>query len=84
MSLRLDDHSENLNTCEPIEVSTSFDGKYIFIDDLQISMSDFMHLTKYVFTNTDLIEDDPRISTLEQLKSLRVGSGYNPGGFRFK
>lgn len=42
----------------------------------QISMEDFLAMSYYVLTNTDLSENDPRLKYLHNVKNLKPTKGY--------
>lgn len=58
------------------------DSKVILMHEVQpssVSMSliDFCELAKYVLTNTDLVDDDPRLALVEYCQSLEQVPGWN-------
>jgi hypothetical protein len=55
----------------------------VFIGDEEIDIKDFCILVEYIFTNTDLEDDDPRIVTANHIKNYAIAEGYNSGNKRF-
>lgn len=51
-------------------------------DMVEIPMDDFVEAVKYVLTNSDLLENDPRPGLIEFIKRLDITDGYNKGGKR--
>ena len=47
-------------------------------------MEDFCSSVIYVMTNTDLVEDDPRLKLIEWAKTLKETDGWNSGNKRLK
>lgn len=54
----------------------------VVIGEYEIPMEDFGRLVYYVFTNTDLEENDPRLNLLGRIKLLEITDGWNKGGKR--
>ncbi len=50
---------------------------------IYLSVGDFCEAAAYVITNTDLMEDDPRVKLMEVIKKLSLQEGYNKGCQRF-
>lgn len=50
--------------------------------NLEIPMDDFCELVKYVLTNNELAENDPRLPMVEFVRKLKVVPGYNYGNYR--
>lgn len=42
-----------------------------------VSLRDAVEMVEYILTNTDLIEDDPRIQLRERVLRSKVAPGYN-------
>lgn len=55
----------------------------IQIGDEVVSLSDFCQLVRYVMTNFDFVENDPRLELKEDIDNLQIVDGFNPGGKRF-
>jgi hypothetical protein len=65
--------------------STDYRGKgeaEIRIGDCYLSLADFSEMVMYVMTNTDLEEEDPRLSLMDRIANLREAAGHNSGGTR--
>ena len=52
------------------------------IGDYVFTYEDFFGIVEYVMENTDLRENDFRISILEQFKSAKIVDGWNKGNKR--
>lgn len=48
--------------------------------DHEVSMEDFLVAAYYFLTNTDLAEDDPRLSFVSRVRSLGIVRGWNGSG----
>lgn len=44
---------------------------------ITIGYSDFLAMTHYVLTNTDLQRDDPRLAFIEAIKNMKKVPGFN-------
>lgn len=66
-------------TPEGTIAKTDWDGKYVDVGPLRITMEDFCELAMYVLTNTDLQSGDARFRFISQLAKLNVIDGYSPG-----
>jgi len=55
----------------------------IYIGDYEIPMNDFADLVCHVFTNTDIVRDDPRLELKRKIASLELKEGFNEGSKRF-
>ena len=62
-------------------IGENFSGQRVFLNKYEVfrgqgsfdlSIEDFLLLTRYVLTNTDVIPDDPRIAFVDKLKSAKV------------
>ena len=63
---------------EGLEAKTAFTGSDIFLGDYQISMEDFLALTEYVLTNTDLAGDkDPRWRFITRIRASGIVPGWD-------
>ena len=56
----------------------------VFIGEYNIHIEDFCSLVEYVFTNTDLEENDVRIETVEIIIKYIYVNGFNPNNFRYE
>lgn len=56
----------------------------VYLGDYEISMVDFLALTHYVLTNTDLEEDDPRQQFLRSVQSMTEVKGFNSNAKRLE
>jgi len=59
-------------------------GSDLFLGDYVIALEDFLTLIWYVFTNTDLEPNDPRVEFLNAIKEARNVTGWKPGGTRLE
>lgn len=48
----------------------------VFIGDYSLSLTDFLALTDYVLTNTNLVKDDPRLTFVERIGRLKQVKGF--------
>ncbi len=55
----------------------------VTVGDYEIDLEDFCLLAEYVFTNTDLEDNDVRIETVERIKEYKQVEGYNAGNKRY-
>lgn len=53
-------------------------GNTVHLGDYEISLEDFLLMTKYVLTNTDLEPADPRLQFVKCIKSMKEVGGYSP------
>jgi hypothetical protein len=72
-----------LERSDNISCSLLYDSSKVFIGTEEIDMEDFLALVHYVFTNSDLRQDDPRRIMVEHIKTYVEIAGYNRGGKRF-
>ena len=54
----------------------------VIIGEERMTMEDFCTIAYYVMTNTDLMQDDPRMDLFRKIKRLHCIEGYNRGGTR--
>ncbi len=82
MSLSLD-----IDTVPKGLVVTSHYQGHVTLDadnghDIHIGMKDFVALVEYVLTNTDLMENDPRLELVMFCKELKQIPGFNANAKR--
>jgi hypothetical protein len=49
---------------------------FIFIGGYELSLVDFLSMTEYVLTNTDLMVNDPRIKFVKMVGSMKQVKGW--------
>jgi hypothetical protein len=79
--------SLELSGCEyKVVAKTGLDNSVSLSDDIglaiDIPLADFCCLIEYVLTNTDLIENDPRLKLIDRIKHMYKLPGYNKGNER--
>jgi hypothetical protein len=52
----------------------------VYLGDYEISLKDFLFAADYVLTNTDLRPNDPRLTFVEHVQSMKVVETFNPNG----
>jgi hypothetical protein len=61
-------------------LAKTFDASKVLLhgqeNSLEIDSKDFCVLVLYFLTNTDLVENDPRLDLIEKVKSLKQIPGY--------
>jgi hypothetical protein len=50
--------------------------------DIDINQEDFCALISYFLTNTDLVENDPRLELVKAIKKYKIKEGYNKNNKR--
>ena len=53
-------------------------GNTVHLGEYEISLEDFLLMTKYVLTNTDLEPNDPRLQFVKCIRSMKEVNGYTP------
>lgn len=56
----------------------------VYLGDYEISVPDFLFMTYYVLTNTDLHSHDHRLQFIKCVKAMKKVDGYMPNRKRLK
>ena len=56
----------------------------VYFGDHVVDLEDFVEAMKYVLTNSDLLDGDPRIQFMTWCAKLAVVDGFNPNALRLK
>ena len=57
-------------------------GRRIDINGLVLRYDEFLDVARLVLSGSDLEPGDPRLSFIQEVRSARIGPGWNPGGER--
>lgn len=60
------------------------DGNVVHLGTYELSLVDFLEAARYVLTNTDLEEDDPRREFVEEVKAAVEVGGFDVGRNRLQ
>lgn len=82
MSMILSDSGDIDCGCNSGACGRGFFKDGIRIGDYYVNKDDFAALVMYFMTNTDLEDDDIRLSLKERISNLYKGVGYNSGNIR--
>lgn len=52
----------------------------VFLGEYEIGIKDFLALTEYVLTNSNLYLEDPRLDFVEKMKSVKKVEGWGGQG----
>lgn len=72
-------HQETMPKGLMVKTSTPVDDQpqMVSLGDYKIHMDDFLLAVDYVLTNTDLLEGDPRLQFVEDVRKLKIVPGRN-------
>lgn len=59
-------------------------GNTVYLGEYEISLEDFLIMSHYVLTNTDLESNDPRRQFVECVKEMQEVSGFNAPATRLR